>query len=75
MKPVRDSGFKYLVREYADKCGLDDADLCKRIGLSPGTLYTRLKNPDTLRLGELRTLARILRLPEDRLISAIKLGK
>ena len=74
MKAVRDSSLRYLIKEYADKRGLDESDLCKRVGVSMGTWYSRVKDPDTFKLGELRIIARVLNLPVDRLISATRLG-
>ena len=72
-KPAKDTRFKRLIEEYADKGGLEKRDLQKNLGICENTLLTRLNTPDTLRIGELRHLMRMLKIPVDRVIDAIRL--
>ena len=63
-------GFKSPSRTEKMRCELEDAinkartycemneqEICLSLGMSKGTLFNRLKNPDSFTLGELRILA------------------
>lgn len=46
--------------------------ISEKTGISQSTLYHRLKKPDTLRLFELRLLARVLQLSDEQILTAVR---
>ena len=72
-KATKDTRFKRLVEEYADKGGLEKRDVEKNLGMCKNTFLTRLNHPDTKKIGELKHLMRMLKIPVDRVVDAIRL--
>lgn len=59
--PSREKKLRGEIEAAIDKariyCDMNEQEICLSLGISRGTLWSRLQNPDNFTLGELRTLA------------------
>ena len=51
------------IYEYQRLRGINTVRTADKIGLGRSTMYARLRNLDTLQLGELRNIAKALKIP------------
>ena len=58
----RENNVAGVVAYYADKYGENKETIYERAGLTRSTMYTRLKNPDSFRLYEIKHLAEVLQI-------------
>ncbi|MDO4615537.1 MAG: hypothetical protein Q4B15_07895 [Lachnospiraceae bacterium] len=57
------------VTEYFDKVS---ADFLHVIGVSSSAYYSRLKSPETIRLGEFRRMTKVLHLSDEEVLRIVK---
>ena len=61
---------------YAKVAGLDREAFRRCSGLTPATFSRRMKNPDDITIGELRSMLKAIRImPDEKVIEFIKGGK
>lgn len=62
-----DLRFLAMIAAYKSEYHLDNEALADAMGLSPQTLYRRLKEPSSFTLGEMRKLRQKLKIPREKM--------
>lgn len=55
-----------IIKQYAGAMRMTIPTLAKKAGMPYSTIYARLRDPDTFRRNELRSICRVLKIPEEK---------
>lgn len=63
-----------IIRGYAGFKRIEIPELAKRAGIPVGTIYHRIHNPDTFKLGELKRLIHVLGVSDEDKLRILQKG-